>query len=227
MLATGGGTGPPSVKNPKVRWIFSSSLTEQELGALRGKPVAHPLPRLAIVCRQERGKGTGTVIESLPLIARDFPDVTLDVVGNGLALNEFRGLAKSLAVEDRICFHGNVEHREVLRLLRQASLFCFPTQASEGFPKAVLEALACGLPVITTPVSVLPQLLACGGGVLLERAAPAELAAAVKRCLSDPQGYARMSERAAETARQYSLERWRDALAEFMRTAWGEHAVRN
>jgi glycosyltransferase involved in cell wall biosynthesis len=215
------------VKNPDVRWIFSSSLTERELAALGRPSPARPLPRLAIACRQERAKGTGTVINSLPLIARDFPEVTLDILGNGTALAEFRDLAKALKMENRVRFHGNVEHDEVLRLLRQAALFCYPTEASEGFPKVVLEALACGLPVITTRVSVLPQLLAPGGGVLLERAASADLAAAVKRCLSDPQGYARMSERAAETARQYSLERWRDTLAEFMRTAWGEHAIRS
>jgi glycosyltransferase involved in cell wall biosynthesis len=220
MLATGGGSEPPS-QNPEVRWIFSSSLTRQELSGLRQERPAEPRPRLIIACRQERAKGTGTVIESLPLIARSFPEVTLDVLGDGSALPEFQNLADQLGVRDRVRFHRKVDHVRVLELMCQAALFCYPTRASEGFPKVVLEALACGLPVITTRVSVLPQLLASGCGVLLDGAGPEEVAAAVSLCLSDPQRYAAMTGRAFETAQQYSLESWRDTIAGLLRSCWG------
>ena len=68
MLATGGTPEPPSRHNPNVRWIFATSLTERELNALKK---VRTLPsrrhvRLIIVCRQEKGKGTEVVIESLP-----------------------------------------------------------------------------------------------------------------------------------------------------------------
>jgi glycosyltransferase involved in cell wall biosynthesis len=222
MLATGGASDPPSQRNPNVRWIFSTSLTEQDLDECvgRGKQLPCATPRLIIVGRQERGKGTGLVIRSLPIIIRDFPGATLDVVGDGEALAEFQELARSTGVLDRITFHGKVEHKRVISLLQQADLFCFPT-FSEGFPKVVLEALACGLPVVTTRVSVLPQLIGMGCGMLIEHATPAAIAQAAQSCLSDADRYNDMSMRAVETARQYSLERWRDTVGQLLSVAWG------
>jgi glycosyltransferase involved in cell wall biosynthesis len=142
-------------------------------------------------------------------------------VGNGPALAALRRLAVDLGVESRVVFHGQLNHNQVLRQLRAANLFCLPTSASEGFPKAVLEALACGLPVITTRVSVLPHLLDGGGGILLEEASSAAVARAVHTCLRNPVHYSTMSERALRTAHNYSLERWRDMIGDLARRAWG------
>ncbi len=95
-------------------------------------------------------------------------------------------------------FHGKVDHPSVMRLLREADVFCYPTQSSEGFPKAVLEALSCGLPVVTMPVSVLPRLVGSGCGVLLPQATPQAAADAVKAIVCDAGGYRKMSRRAIE-----------------------------
>jgi glycosyltransferase involved in cell wall biosynthesis len=100
-------------------------------------------------------------------------------------------------------------------------VFCFPTASSEGFPKVVLEALACGLPVVTTRVSALPELIGTGCGVLLDEVTPAAVAEGVRLCLSDGERYRAMSGAAVRTAREYSLERWRDSIGELLRAAWG------
>lgn len=223
MLATGGAASAPSERNPNVRWIFSTSLTEQELSKISPR-AEHSLSqniRLIIVCRQEREKGTGIVIESLPLILQSFPNVTLDVVGDGAALKEFNQLAVDLKVNERVTFHGKLNHSGVMSLLERSDLFCYPTAASEGFPKVVLEALACGLPVITTRVSVLTQLIGNGCGLLLEEATPEAMAQAVKEVLFNADRYRTMSYCAGETAKQYSLERWRDTIGGLLQTAWG------
>jgi hypothetical protein len=222
MLATGGAALPPSPGNPNVHWIFSTSLPEQELRACsrrRAQPEA-TRARLIIVCRQERGKGIETVIESLPLVRQAFPGATLDVVGDGGALLNFKQLAGAVGVEGQVTFHGKVDHAKVISLLQQADLFCYPT-ASEGFPKAVLEALACGLPVVTTRVSVLPELIGTGCGLLIEEATPEAVAQAVFDCLSDAERYRALSAQALETASQYSLERWRDTIGDFLQAACG------
>jgi glycosyltransferase involved in cell wall biosynthesis len=222
MLVTGGGSVGPSRRNPQVNWVFSTSLTAEELascGCVRhGAPGSNP--RLVTVARQDPEKGTAVVIRSLPLILDNYPDAELHVVGDGPALGAMRRLAVELGVELRVIFHGQLDHDQVLCQLRAAHLFCLPTSASEGFPKAVLEALACGLPVITTRVSVLPHLLATGCGLLLEEASPEAVARSVCVCLGDPLRYRTMSEQAVRTAREYSLERWRDMIGAFVRRAW-------
>lgn len=222
VLATGENSEPPSRRNLNVHWIFATSLTEKELnafGKVRNRPPKQDV-QLIIVCRQERGKGTEVVIESLPIIMKDFPHVTLDVVGDGSALREFQELSLTLGIHERVCFHGYVGHKKVLHLLQQADLFCFPT-FSEGFPKSVLEALACGLPVITTRVSVLPQLIGNGCGILIDKATPEALARAVKESLSDAKCYHAMSANAVQTSKQYSLERWAGSIGALLKKSWG------
>jgi glycosyltransferase involved in cell wall biosynthesis len=223
MLATGGTPEPPSRRNPAVQWVFSTSLREEELRGCAGRREPPPAGsgRLMIACRQEREKGTGVVIESLPQLLPEFPGLTLDVVGDGGALDEFRRLAACLGVEDRVTFHGKVNHARVIALLQQAHLFCFPTTSSEGFPKVVLEALACGVPVVTTRVSVLPQLIGTGCGSLIEEATAPAVAGAIRQCLTDASLYHSMSAQAMATASGYSLERWRDVIGAQLRGAWG------
>ena len=223
MLATGGGPSPPSSRNPNMSWIFSSSLSERELEDLRTeqRPVCNHGHKLVIVCRQEREKGTDRVIESLGLLSRQFPDISLDVVGDGSALAHFRQVAVSCGVADRIHFHGKVTHGQVLGLLTQADLFCFPTTSSEGFPKVVLEALACGLPVVTTRVSVLPHLIGQDAGVLLDDVTPDTIGQAVESCLADKAHYDRLSQNAVAIAQHYSLETWRDTIGKLLKAEWG------
>lgn len=220
MLATGGVPSPPSTRNPHVAWIFATSLTERELQSLPLKITWQRDPKLIIVCRQEPGKGTDNLIRSLPLILESFPETTLDVVGDGSALPGLKRLASDIGVANRVVFHGKVGHQGVIDLLKQATLFCYPTQ-SEGFPKAVLEALACGLPVITTRVPVLTNLISQGCGKLLDEKSPVAIARAVADCMADRGAYMSMSGIASAVAREHSLERWRDIIGTLLRAQWG------
>jgi glycosyltransferase involved in cell wall biosynthesis len=221
MLATGGTAEPPSRTNKHIRWVFSTSLTEIEIRELARHQV-ELVPeklRLIIVGRQEAGKGTDVLIKALPLIHRQYPRTVLDVVGGGSAVPTLKRKAAELGIAEKVKFHGKVNHTEVIRILQDAHVFCFPTQ-SEGFPKVVLEALACGLPVVATPVSVLPILLSSGCGLLIEPD-PASIARAVCDLASSPERYKLMSVKARETAREYTLERWRDTIGDYLEAAWG------
>jgi glycosyltransferase involved in cell wall biosynthesis len=224
MLATGGAEAPPSARNPAVRWVFSTSLREEELGQYarrRQLPTGGEL-RLVTVARQEPAKGTDLLIRALSVLLPERPELRLIVVGEGSALPALRQLVCELELETRVEFTGRLDHSSVLQRLGEAHLFCCSTSSSEGFPKAVLEALACGLPVVTTRVSVLPQLIGQGGGILLDEATPTAVASAIEQVLSSPRMYLQMSEKAIETARQYSLEAWRDEIGRHCRAAWGE-----
>lgn len=221
MLATGGSDLPPSAESADIHWIFSTSLTEGEIDALARKEIESDPnnTRLITVGRQDGAKGTENLIKALALILRQKPKTVLDIVGDGSNIPDLKRRALELGCGDRIIFHGKVDHAGVLTLMVNAHLFCFPTQ-SEGFPKAVLEALACGLPVLATPVSVLPSLLANGCGVLIEPS-PEAIAQAVCSLVSDPGRQRQMSVQARKTARQFTLERWHDTIGEYLTKAWG------
>jgi glycosyltransferase involved in cell wall biosynthesis len=216
MFATGGGDAAPSALNPAVEWIFSTSLAMDDFGAQPKSRRPDEPARLVIACRQQARKGAAQVIRVLPLL----PGATLEVAGDGEALPSLRALAAEMKLSDRVTFHGKLGRRAVLDLLARSTLFCYPTSSSEGFPKVVLEALASGLPVVTTRVSVLPHLIGSECGELLDDTEPQSVAAAVRRCL-EPERYRTCSANAIATARRYSLERWRDTIASRLESAWG------
>lgn len=220
MFATGGDLEPPSPRNRNIDWIFSTSLTQCQIQDAKPRTLTAGKLKLVVACRQERKKGTDVVIKSIPLILKSFPEATLDVVGGGSLNETFKKLSVASGVADRIVFHGKVSQSTVLDLLKQCDVFCFPTSASEGFPKVVVEALTSGLPVVTTKVSVLPQLVGNGCGVLVDDPTPEAVAAAVKKICIDPQKYSEMSENAIRTARQFTLEKWRDRIGKTLTDTW-------
>src|SRR5690606_30884514 len=137
-----------------------------------------------------------------------------DVVGDGTALAGLKALAAELNVAGQVMFHGRLDRQGVMHVLSQGHVFCFPTE-SEGFPKAVHEALSWGLPVITTRVSVLPVLVGTENGILLDDIEPETIATAIVSLVADNKRFAEMVQSAQETARAYSLENWRDRIGDY------------
>lgn len=223
MLATGGAVTPPDSQAAHIHWIFSTSLDQAQMAELRGTVKTYPgtAPRIVTVGRQEEAKGTRFLIEALPDLKQQFPELHLDVIGDGSYLPQLKSLAERLNLNAHITFWGKLPHPQVIEKLRQAHVFGFPTYSSEGFPKVVLEALACGLPVATTRVSALPLVIGQGGGVLMEKATTADTRMALERILADATHYQSLSRQALEVASQYSLEAWRDAIGARLEKAWG------
>jgi glycosyltransferase involved in cell wall biosynthesis len=223
VMATGGNATFPSQRNPDIQWIFSTTLTEGEWDSITpvqpwktGQPV-----KLVTVGRLSIGKNTAELIRALGMVRREYPNIHLEILGDGPCFKELQKLSEELNLRDCITLHGNVSHRRVLETLSQSHLFVFPTRVKEGFPKAVLEAMACGLPIIATNVSVLPYLLGSGCGILLDETNANSIAKAILSALSDPSQLTVMGANARETSRQFTLEKWRELIRQRLQTRWG------
>jgi teichuronic acid biosynthesis glycosyltransferase TuaC len=126
-------------------------------------------------------KGQRFAIEALT----ELPDAILLLAGQGEDEAMLRDLARRLGVADRVRFLGAVPHGELPIVLNAADIFVLPT-ASEGLANAWVEALACGTPVVTTPIPGAQELLTDPAwGQLVPREWPA-IAAAVRDILSTP-----------------------------------------
>jgi len=222
VMATGGGDAPPE-GSPESSWIFSTTLSKTELDSIpQGDPWTPPTPlHLVTVGRLSPAKNARAVLEALPEIDRTFPGTRLAIVGDGPEEEPLKRRAEELGVADRVTFHGNVAHERVLEILQGSHLFLFPTRVAEGFPKAVLEAMACGLPALVPPVSVLPMLVRQGGGRLLSGTEAADVAKAVVDLAGQPEAFAKLAGGARKVAEGFTLERWRDTIGERLRAAWG------
>lgn len=152
--------------------------------------------------RLTRQKGVDVAIRALT----DLPSETvLVVLGEGPERASLEALAESLGLRDRVFLLGRVP--DVAAWLRRASVYVHPARW-EGFGLAVLEAMVGGLPVVSTNVSSLPELVADGDtGVLVAPDDPSALARAISRALSEPQLGAAGRERAR---REFSVWRMAD-----------------
>ena len=148
----------------------------QELG-LEGAPLLLSVGHLV-----ER-KGHHLAIEALPALLRSHPQARLAIVGDGTERERLQALARSLGVEARVHFAGAVPNEQLLRWYSAADALILAS-SREGWANVLLEAMACGTPVVATRIWGTPEVVTpASGGVLFEpREAPA-LAAAVQRLL--------------------------------------------
>jgi len=118
-------------------------------------------------------------------VARGIPEATLEIAGEGPMEDELSHLAKELGVEDRVKFLGTLPHKMVPDLLRSADLFVRPSRA-EGFGVSFVEAMACGVPVITCPSGGIVDFVVDGEtGILVKPDDPKGLAEAIEAVFSD------------------------------------------
>lgn len=223
VFATGWDMQPPSPGNPNVRWIFATTLSSADLAGIRPSTPWVPGRPLALVttARLSRSKNTEAAVRALPTIRRHRPGTTLDVLGDGEQGPMLRRLVSELALQDAVRFHGAVAHAEVLQTLACSSLFVFPTRTAEGFPKAVVEAMACGLPIVASAVSVLPWLVGQGCGVTLSEPTSEALAGAVVELTSSPEAMARAAASSRTLAQTYTLEAWCSEIGRCLDEGWG------
>lgn len=129
-------------------------------------------------------KGYKDMIEAFAKVAGNFPDWQIVFAGNG-EVEQGRALAARLGIAEQTEFLGWVSGEAKDKAFKEASVSCLPSYA-EGFPMAVLDAWAYGLPVMTTPVGGIPDVAQDGVNMLLF--APGDvnaLATQMERMMSD------------------------------------------
>lgn len=160
--------------------------------------------------------GVDLLVEAAGLLKGELPQLRWCVIGQGAMLAQLQAQAAVLGVAERIEFTGYLSEEEVRRRLFAADLFMLPTRDLEGFGLVTLEANACGLPVVATPVTanleVVPSL---PFNRLADAVSAAALADAVRRMLTEgvPDDAARQQLRDAVEAK-YA---WRHHDAGFIR----------
>jgi glycogen(starch) synthase len=147
-------------------------------------------------------KGLFTLIESIPQVVKRFRNVKFIISGKGQSDEMQKLIAHSerLGVSDNIIFTGYYPDTQLPKLYRAADVFAFST-FYEHHPFAMLEALATGLPVVTTTVGGIPETIESGkNGFLVEPFNPRQFADRILYLLEHPAEAAQMGILARETA---------------------------
>jgi L-malate glycosyltransferase len=139
--------------------------------------------RLLLVGALTPVKGIPTALAALAELARERPDVVLEIAGDGPLRAECEALAAGLGVAGRVRFLGRLERDAVAARMR-ASHVLVSASEWENLPGNQLEALASGLPVVATRVGGVPELIDERAGALVSAGDPAALAAALADVLA-------------------------------------------
>lgn len=125
----------------------------------------------------------------------------LVVVGDGPGRDNLRRQAEELGIAGRVTMPGN--QGDVVPWLAALDVFVLPSYANEGVPQAIMQAMACGLPVVSTPVGAIPEIVADGvTGLLVPPRDTAGLKDALERLLGDAALRGRLADAALAQARE-------------------------
>ena len=139
--------------------------------------------RLLFVGRLTDVKGIPVLLEVFNVLADQYPDLELRIVGDGPQRSAYQERCRELGIDDRVNFVGDVPYHEMADHYRQSRIFVLPSR-NEGLPRTVLEAMASGTPVVTT---ALPQLesVVDGAGYTVQAGEVGEFVKTIRRLLDD------------------------------------------
>jgi glycosyltransferase involved in cell wall biosynthesis len=160
-------------------------------------------------------KAPDVLIEAMGKCVGDGLDLRLTLVGDGKHRSELDARAKALQIADRVVFRGQLSAGEGVREeLDKADLFILPSR-QEGLPRALVEAMARGLPCIGSNVGGFPELLAAGDLVVPNDVDA--LARKIREVVNDPSRMTAMSARNLDKAGEFRAEHLREQRNEFYR----------
>jgi glycosyltransferase involved in cell wall biosynthesis len=152
-------------------------------------PIRRPADRrfrVLFLARVERDKGILEAIEAYGQTKAKHPEMEMVVAGDGPLLEGAQEYARRHGIED-VSFWGHVSGARKVEAFMNADCYLFPTYY-EGMPISVLEAMACGLPIITRPVGGLRDLMKHGEmGFLEESVGPAIFSELLSRLVENPE----------------------------------------
>jgi glycosyltransferase involved in cell wall biosynthesis len=178
------------------------------------RPDPAAIPRILSVGRYVEKKGFGDLIESCRLLRERGHAFECIIVGGGPLHQELQAQIERLALGDCVKLAGPQAQSDVAALLSTAHLFVLACVVekdggSDNLPTVVAEAMAAGVPTISTTVAGVPEMITHGrDGLLVAPHEPAQLADAVERLLRDPGLRQRLGAAGRETAGQkFAIER--------------------
>ena len=151
---------------------------------------------VGIVATLRSWKGHRYLVDA---VAR-MPQTTLVMVGDGPGADNLRSQVKALGIESRTTMPGNQD--DVVPWMQAIDVFALPSYANEGVPQAIMQAMACRIAVVTTPVGSIGEIVADGQtGLFVEPRSAESLGAALERLRGDQDLRERLARAGHEQAR--------------------------
>lgn len=194
--------GAKAIKSPLVSVEQRRELRQRLLRELNLPDTAR---LLITVGRLNFQKGHQDLISAIPHIVRDFPDTRFVWVGDGELRPELETQLRTYVVTDRVVLLGY--RTDVPQLLQAADLFVFPTHFEGGQSFAIAEAMAAGLPIVTSDASGIPEVIHHQvHGLVFRTGDSCDLLESIRWALGQPDAMQAMAENAYQRAQDFTEE---------------------
>ena len=171
----------------------------------RPEPTSSESPLILSVGRLVRKKGFTDLLRACDLLKRRGVGFRCLIVGDGPERERLEAMIAELSLEDRVSLPGSCDQEGVLQAYHRATVFALPCRVLEngdrdGIPNVLLEAMAVELPIVSSAISGIPELINDErNGLLVSERDPVALAAALDRLIQDADLRARLGSRARAT----------------------------
>ncbi len=175
--------------------------------------------------RLAKERSVDIMIKALPLVKKSVPEAELVFSGRGADEQEFRKLAADLGVEDSVKFLGFLDQPNLVEVYNAGKVFAI-TSTSDTQSMVMMQAMACGLPVVGVNARALPEYINETNGFVVEPGDPATLAERLVAVLKDPKLEDKLGAGGRKTALQYSPEKIADRWEAIYHAAIDRHSER-
>lgn len=163
-------------------------------------------PMLLSVRNFEEIYDIACIIKAFKIIRDRFPEAKLGIAGSGSLESELESLVSSLKLDDSIIFYGQVSHKEIQELYGKYDISVNASRV-DNLPGTILEAYACGLPVVSTNAGGIPYIVEDGiTGLLVNIGDHEAMAKQVIRIIEEPEFGKTLAKNAEQYCRTFSWE---------------------
>ena len=158
--------------------------------------------------RFDIGKGIEYVIGAIPQVLKMYDNCTFVFAGDGAIRKKMKTLARELRVSRHVIFKGFVPYSEISECYKRCDIVVAPSVWPEPFGRSLIEAMACGKPIVTTKVGGISEVVEDGTtGLLVEPANSGEIANAITTLLGNEEMRMKMGRRGREVVEEkYNAE---------------------
>ena len=188
---------------PNSRALSILPIMSDEFG--NGRKPDQPAPdriTFGFAARMEKMKGPMILMEAFAAAHAQDENISLNIAGDGSQRQKIAARAKALDVASRYRYHGVYTHPEECRAFMESlDVFVMPS-FTEGTPNSIVEAMACGKPIIASDVGGIPDMIGRESGILVPPGDTSALAAAMLLLAKDKDRRCRMGQAAKERHQQ-------------------------